>query len=100
LIARDRIPQSHKAALRDFEPGEPVLRYGQPIGYANRAIPAGSWVREEFLDMPAAPSLDSLPLATAVPDPLPSLDGFTFNGFRNADGSVGTRNVLGIATTV
>jgi galactarate dehydratase len=100
LIARDRIPQSHKAALRDFEPGEPVLRYGQPIGYANRAIPAGSWVREEFLDMPAAPSLDSLPLATAVPSPLPPLDGFTFNGFRNADGSVGTRNVLGIATTV
>ena len=48
-------------------PGEPVLRYGQTIGYANRAIPAGSWVREELLDMPAAPPLDELPLATAVP---------------------------------
>jgi galactarate dehydratase len=98
--ARERIPQSHKLLLRDLAPGDPVLRYGQPIGYANRAIPAGSWVREELLDMPAAPPLDSLPLSTAVPPALPPLDGFTFQGFRNPDGSVGTRNVLGIATTV
>jgi galactarate dehydratase len=100
LDAGERIPQSHKAALRDLAAGEPVLRYGHPIGYANRDIRAGAWVREEFLDMPAAPPLDELPLATAVPSPLPPLEGYTFEGFRNADGSVGTRNVLGIATTV
>ena len=28
------------------------------------------------------------------------LDGYTFEGFRNADGSVGTRNILAITTTV
>ena len=50
--------------------------------------------------MPAAPPLDRLPLATAVPAPLPPLDGYTFEGYRNADGSAGTRNILGIATTV
>lgn len=100
LTAHERIPQSHKAALRDFAPGDPVLRYGHPIGYANRPIAAGSWVREDLLDLPAAPPLDELPLATNVPAPLPPLQGFTFQGFRNADGSVGTRNVLGIATTV
>ena len=100
LTARERIPQSHKIALHDLETGAPVIRYGQPIGYANRPILAGSWIREELLDMPAAPPLDRLPLATAVPHPLPVLDGYTFEGFRNADGSVGTRNVLGIATTV
>ncbi len=98
--ARERIPQSHKMALHDLDPGAPVLRYGHPIGYANRAIPAGAWVREELLDIPAPPPLDSLPLATAVPPPLPPLDGYTFEGFRNPDGSVGTRNVLAIATTV
>jgi galactarate dehydratase len=100
MDAREHIPQSHKIALRDFAPGDPVLRYGQPIGYANRAIPEGSWVREEMLDMPAPPPLDELPLATAVPhDPEP-LKGYTFEGFRNRDGSVGTRNLLGLATTV
>ncbi|HWC98158.1 MAG TPA: galactarate dehydratase [Candidatus Sulfopaludibacter sp.] len=97
---RERIPQSHKMALADLAPGEPVLRYGSVIGYANRAIPAGSWVREEMLDMPVAPPLDELPLATAVPAPLPPLEGYTFEGYRNPDGGTGTRNVFGIATTV
>jgi galactarate dehydratase len=41
-----------------------------------------------------------LPLATAVPSDLPALDDYAFDGYRNPDGSVGTRNILGIATTV
>lgn len=100
LTAREWIPQSHKIALADFTTGQPVVRYGEIIGYANRSIPSGSWVREEFLDLPEAPPLDRLPLATAVPAPLPSLEGYTFEGYRNADGSVGTKNILGITTTV
>jgi galactarate dehydratase len=96
----ERIPQAHKIALADLEAGQPVLRYGAAIGYANRRIAAGSWVREEMLEMPVAPPLDELPLATAIPAPLPPLDGYTFEGFRSPDGSVGTRNVFGIATTV
>lgn len=100
LIARERIPQSHKIALYDLEAGSPVLRYGQVIGHANRAIPAGSWIREDMIEMPEAPPLDRLPLSTAVPAPLPPLTGYTFEGYRNTDGSVGTRNILGLTTTV
>src|SRR5262249_29864290 len=102
LVARERIPQAHKIALQNFKKGEPVLRYGQTIGLAGREIPAGAWVREDLLDMPAAPPLDQLSLATAraVPAPPPPLTGYTFQGFRNPDGSTGTRNMLGIATTV
>ncbi len=77
-----------------------MLRYGQTIGFANRTIPAGSWVREEMIDMPAPPPLDRLPLSTAVPAPLPPLPDCTFEGYRHPDGSAGTRNILGIATTV
>ncbi|HEV2446989.1 MAG TPA: UxaA family hydrolase, partial [Candidatus Sulfopaludibacter sp.] len=98
--ASEFIPQAHKMALCELGPGEPVVRYGQIIGLANRAIAAGSWVREEMLEMPAPPPLDELPLATAVPAPLPPLTGYTFEGYRNADGSAGTRNILTIATTV
>src|ERR1035437_6098011 len=54
------IPQSHKIALGQLEAGQPVLRYGQTIGFANRTIAAGSWVREEMIDMPAPPPLDRL----------------------------------------
>ena len=100
LRAAEGIPQSHKVALRDLAAGEPVLRYGAVIGYANRAIRSGSWVREDLLDMPTAPPLSELPLATATPAPLPLLEGFTFEGYRNADGSYGTRNILGVTTTV
>src|SRR5580700_10333978 len=98
LTAREAIPQAHKIALNDLDTGEPVLRYGQIIGYANRPIARGHWVRKELLDLPAAPELDGLPLSTAVPAPLPPLTGYTFEGYRNPDGSTGTRNILGIAT--
>lgn len=100
LALRERIPQSHKVALRAFDKGDPVVRYGQVIGFATRPIAAGAWVREDSLDLPKAPPLDELPLATAVPKPLPPLDGYTFEGFRNAAGGVGTKNILGITTTV
>jgi galactarate dehydratase len=32
--------------------------------------------------------------------PIPTLEGFTFEGYRNQDGSVGTRNIFAITTTV
>src|SRR5579884_335902 len=96
----ERVPQAHKVALSDMESGHPVTRYGHTIAFANRAIRAGAWVREEMLDVPEPPSLDDLPLATAPPPPEPSLTGYTFEGYRNTDGSVGTKNILGITTTV
>jgi galactarate dehydratase len=100
LTLKERIPQSHKVALQEIADGEPVIRYGQVIGRAARPISPGFWVREETLHLPIAPPLDELPLATATPDPLPPLTGYTFEGFRNPDGSVGTKNILGITTTV
>jgi galactarate dehydratase len=50
--------------------------------------------------LPEPPGLDHLPISTAGPEPLPPLDGYTFEGFVNDDGSVGTKNILGITTTV
>jgi galactarate dehydratase len=100
LTLSERVPQSHKVALRDLEQGAPILRYGQVIGHAKRAIAAGSWVREEMIDLPAAPRLEDLGLATATPAPLAPLEGQFFDGYPNPDGSVGTKNILGITTTV
>ncbi len=99
-MAGQIIPQAHKVVLEPIAAGEPIIRYGHVIGFANRDLASGSRAREEFINLPAAPELNSLPLSTAVPDPLPPLQGFTFQGFRNPDGSVGTRNVLAITTTV
>jgi len=100
LTLRERVPQGHKVALTDIAAGGAVIRYGVEIGRARRELAAGSWVHEGVLDPPPARSLDDLPLATQPAPPGAPLTGFTFQGFRNADGSVGTRNVLAIATTV
>jgi galactarate dehydratase len=97
---REDIPEAHKVAFADLAPGAAIIRYGAIIGYAKQAIPRGSWVHEVLIDPPQAPALDECPLATAAPAALPPLEGFTFEGFRNADGSVGTKNILGIGTTV
>jgi galactarate dehydratase len=100
LVLVDRVPQGHKVALVDLTADAPVLRYGIPIGYTLKAIPAGSWVHERLLQMPDARELDNLPIATIKPTPQPPLEGYTFEGFRNANGSVGTRNILAITQTV
>ena len=100
LTLAEDIPQAHKLAVKPIEQGEPVVRYAQPIGLALRDFAPGDYVRETGIGSMDAPDLDSLPLATATPAPLPPLTGYTFEGFRNSDGSVGTRNILGITTTV
>lgn len=94
------IPAAHKVSTVDLPKGAPVIRYGQVIAYADCDLPRGSWVNERNVRLPVAPDLRSLPMANAVPVTLPPLEGFTFEGFRNPDGSTGTKNLLGITTTV
>lgn len=100
LTLREKVPQGHKVALVDIPEGGAVKRYNVTIGYALAAIPAGSWVHERLLRMPEARGLDDLPIATKKAEPLPPLEGYTFEGYRNPDGSVGTRNILAITQTV
>ena len=100
LVLVEPVPEAHKVALMDVAEGEAILRYGVVIGYAKQPIARGSWVHEGLLTPPAAPPLSGCPLSTAVPESLPMLEGYTFEGFRNKDGSVGTKNILAISTTV
>ncbi len=100
LTLRAFVPQGHKTALVDIAQDAPIIRYGEVIGYALSPISAGEWVDEARIRMPEAPALDKLEISTAVPAPLPPLEGFTFEGYRNPDGSVGTKNILGISSSV
>ena len=108
LVLRERVPQAHKVALVALAAGQAVLRYGVTIGHARGDIAAGAWVHERLLHLPQARELSDLPMATtgaaakaaAAGQAAPPLEGFTFQGYRNADGSVGTRNLLAVTTTV
>jgi galactarate dehydratase len=98
--ASESIPAGHKLALREHAPGQPVVRYGEVIGLAAERITAGAWVREDLLELPKAPDLARLLLATRIPQDMEPLEGFTFDGFPNPDGTAGTRNILALSTTV
>jgi len=100
VVLREDVPEAHKVALADVAAGGAIVRYGVTIGYAREAIARGRWVHEGLMDAPKAPALGDCPLATATPKAPAPLEGFTFEGFRNADGTAGTKNILGITTTV
>src|SRR5450830_1173482 len=100
FVLTTRVPQGHKIALTDIAEGAPIIRYDVVIGYAVRDIEQGSWVEESVVRMPPPRELDGLPVATRIAPPQPPLTGYTFEGYRNADGSVATRNILAITTTV
>jgi galactarate dehydratase len=108
LVLLEPVPEAHKVALAGISEGAPIIRYGVTIGYARREIAAGSWVHEGVMDLPAPPELDRIPpwagvrssLEPIFEPVLEPLEGFTFEGFVNGDGSVGTKNILGISTTV
>ena len=94
----DPVSRGHKIALRDVALGEKVLRYGQIIGQATVPIARGAHIHSHNLGM----GPHELDYAIAEGNqPLPVIDhSRTFDGFHRADGKVGTRNYLGILTTV
>src|SRR5207244_8407249 len=46
---REDIPAGHKISLRTLEPGEPVVKYGFPIGEVTARIAPGAWVHTHNL---------------------------------------------------
>jgi altronate hydrolase len=98
LTVRDAIAAGHKVALRHIAAGEVVLKYGQPIGVATAAIAAGEHVHVHNVGMGR-----SLPPMPAASDPaaLPvAAQGAGFEGYVRADGRVGTRNYIGVVSSV
>lgn len=102
LKTREPIPQAHKIALVDIPAGADIVRYGVTLGYAKGAVSAGSWINEHMLDLPESPSVENLPYGTnLIPvEKLPQPPRTTWMGYKNKVGPAGTRNLLGIVTTV
>lgn len=103
VTARQDIPQAHKLALCDIKEGGAVVRYGVVLGYALAPIKKGDWINETMLELPTPPSLEEMAFAThLVPkETLPRPLVTTWEGYENPDGGYGgTRNLLGISTTV
>lgn len=101
LVTNHDIPQAHKVALKDIGAKEPVIRYGVVLGYAIEPIAKGDWINEFMLELPTPPSVKNMEYGKNIVTDLPKAPRKTFMGYRNPDGGyAGTRNILGISTTV
>jgi len=95
----EAIPAGHKFAVTPVSAGQPVLRYGFPIGTARTDIVPGAHVHTHNVATALATNgsyrYDPAPIAT--PD-APSTR--TFQGYVRPDGSVGTRNEIWVIPSV
>lgn len=98
---REAVPKGHKVALASVGLGEPVLKFGFPIGLACAPIVPGAHVHSHNLRTALAThgsycfEPDQAPDAAAAPAAAPS-----FEGYLRPDGCAATRNEIWILPTV
>jgi altronate hydrolase len=100
LTAAAKIMRGHKMASAAIAGGQPIRKFGQIIGFAKSDIAPGEWVHEHNVVMGEL-AHDYAFAQAAKPEPLlPENERATFQGYRRKNGKVGTRNYIGIMTSV
>jgi len=100
VSARERVPKGHKMAAVGVEAGAPIRKFGQIIGFASRPIAAGEWVHEHNCAVKEFARDYHFGEDTRRENIAPVDEQPTFQGFRRANGKVGTRNYLAVLTSV
>jgi altronate hydrolase len=95
------VPAGHKISLRIIAQGEPVLKFGYPIGVATREIQSGEHVHVHNVASALAGKLELGAFHTAAQQASQTpATNVTFDGFRRPNGAVGIRNEIWIINTV
>jgi altronate hydrolase len=100
LTARERILKGHKMAVEPIREGEPIKKFGQIIGFATQHIAPGEWVHEHNVGLHDFARDYAFCADARDDDVLPTDLRATFKGYRRASGRTGTRNYIGILTSV
>ncbi|TKT74646.1 altronate dehydratase family protein [Aquamicrobium sp. LC103] len=100
VAATETVPRGHKMATQPIAAGAPVRKFGQIIGFASADITAGAHVHEH--NCAIADFERDYAFATENNWLAPEIAGLpaSFNGFRRANGRVGTRNYIAVLTSV
>src|SRR3954469_15522530 len=96
----DRIPRSHKVAVVPVAKGEAIRKYDQVIGFATTDIEPGRHVHVHNIEMHDFVRDYAFGADTRPTDYVAEAERATFQGFRRANGKVGTRNYIGVLTSV
>jgi altronate hydrolase len=100
FTSRSQVPAGHKLAARAIAAGEAILKYNTCIGFAAVDIPAGTYVHSHNVTFREF-DRDYAYGREYVPTPVvPESEQAKFMGYVRADGEVGTRNYIGILSTV
>lgn len=100
FTAAEHIPSGHKVAIEDIPAGHDVLKYGQVIGAATRTIHTGEHVHLNNLQMVECHVSHEFAKQGGGTPLLPEAARRTFQGYVRPNGQVGTRNYIGIITSV
>jgi altronate hydrolase len=98
--AHERVPRGHKMAVAAIAPEGAVRKYGQIIGFASHAIAPGEWVHEHNVALRDFARDDRFCEAAKNDEVLPPELRATFEGYVRPNGRTGTRNYIGVLTSV
>lgn len=100
IPVRQQISPGHKIALRQLAVGDKVIKYGEVIGRATRAILAGEWVHAHNLAADFDSSRDyEFATVTRLTEYFSQEEAGTFLGYKRENGDVGTRNYIAVIAT-
>lgn len=94
------VPAGHKIAIKPIPEGDPIRRYNQIIGFATQAIAPGDHVHVHNVEMREFERDYAFGADAKPTDFVPEAEQATFQGYRRASGKVGTRNYVGVLTSV
>jgi altronate hydrolase len=97
---RAQVPAGHKVAASAIAQGEPVRKYDTIIGFASRDIEAGEHVHSHNIELREYERDPGFGLDVRPVDYVPEAERATFMGIVRPDGQVGTRNFIGIFSSV
>ena len=100
LESINKIPKGHKIALRKINKGEKIIKYDQLIGVASKEILAGDHVHVENTDFKSTDHDYEFSTSIKLPNMIEPEKRPTFRGYQRQNGKVGTRNYIGILTSV
>ncbi len=100
LRVRAQVPAGHKIAACAIAGGTPVRKYDTVIGVASRDIVPGEHVHSHNLTLVDFYRDPGFCQDVRAVDYVPEADRATFMGFVRLDGRVGTRNFIGILSSV
>jgi altronate hydrolase len=97
---RAQVPAGHKVAARRIARGEPVVKYDTVIGFAARDIEPGDHVHSHNIELREYDRDPGFGLDVRPVDYVPEDQRARFMGIVRPDGRVGTRNYIGIFSSV